>query len=143
MSEIELEAYLCKRYGLIKLTPGIKRRLIEAYESSLHVQPERLLSCWRQMEQYLNNARSQNVARGNDMSGVALLGYDLSVVLNKYESFMRYITAAEKQNEEVNDAMDLHELTQNVLKYNKPKIKELKNVSDLVEEIYDSIGATK
>lgn len=143
MSEIELEAYLCKRYGLIKLTPGIKKRLIEAYESSLHVQPERLLSCWRQMEQYLNNARSQNVARGNDMSGVALLGYDLSVVLNKYESFMRYITAAEKQNEEVNDAMDLHELTQNVLKYNKPKIKELKNVSDLVEEIYDSIGATK
>lgn len=143
MSEIELEAYLCKRYGLIKLTPGIKRRLTEAYESSLHVKPDRLLSCWRQMEQYLNNARSQNVARGNDMSGTALLGYDLSVVLNKYESFMRYITAAEKQNEEVSDAMDLHELTQNVLKYNKPKIKELKNVSDLVEEIYDSIGATK
>ena len=140
--EEELERYLCNRYGIIKLTSGIKKRLEEAYNSSLHVKPERLLNCWRTMEQALNNTRMQNVARGNTMSGVALLGYDLTIVLGKYESYMRYIIAAEKQMESVKDTMEMHEIMKSALK-NKPKPKpkhELRDVSEWVEEIFFSEG---
>jgi hypothetical protein len=136
----ELEEYLCNRYGLVKVPVSIKNRLQDAYNSSLFVKPEYLLAEWKTMESYLNNIRAQNVAKGNELTGYRLLGYDLSIVLEKYERFVRYIVATEKQNQEVEHAFELHEMVQNVLKHNRPEVEELKDVSDLVDEIYDSIG---
>lgn len=144
MSEsYKLESYLCKRYGLIQLTPGIKKRLEDAYNSDLHVDPDRLLSCWKQMEQHLNNIRLKNVAHGNDMSGIKLLGYDLSIVLGKYDSYMRYILAAEKTNEEAKISIDEYKTFKRNMEF-RPKnyTRKLKDVSDLIDEIYDGLGGS-
>ena len=139
----ELEQYLCQRYCIASLPFNIKKRIYDAYDGPVQVKAEYLLSEWKTMESYLNNKRAQNIAKGNDMAGSRLLGYDLSIVLEKYERYVRYIVASEKQNQEIEYSLELHEMVQNVLKYNKPEVRDFKNVSDLVDEIYDSIGVNK
>ena len=139
----ELEEYLCQRYGQVKLGSDVQKRLQDAFSSHLQVKPEHLLNEWKTMEAYLNKERGKRSARGLDLTGSSLLKYDLSIVLDNYERYVRYITASEKQNLELNDIWEMREMTQNVLKYNKPEVKELRDVSDLVDEIYDAIGAQK
>lgn len=142
MSEsYKLESYLRKRYGLVQLTPGIKSRLEDAYNGDLQVDPERLLSCWKQMEQHLNKIRLQNDARGNKMSGIKLLGYDLSIVLGKYDNYMRYILAAEKTNEEAKISVEDYRMFEKNMQF-RPKnyVHKLKDVSDLIDDVYDRLG---
>lgn len=130
--EERLESYLCNRYGIPKLSENIKTRLIEeAYNSRLQVKPYRLLQCWRMMEQYLNNVRANNVARGNDISGMALLGYDLSIVLGKYNDFMRYITVNERENNIANieDDLERMKITKRASK-KRSKSKSLRNFNE-------------
>ncbi len=136
MSELELEEYLCRRYSVPKLSVHIKKRLQEAYDGHQCVKPERLLSEWKTMESSLNRERAKNVAKGNDMTGMALLGYDLTIVLSKYDSYMRYITVAEKQNQEVKDMGELLQMTRNVSHYDRPKNDDYTDVSDLVAEFF-------
>jgi len=134
MSEKALEEYLCRRYEVVCLDDVIKERLDNAYKE-LHVKPEHLLAEWKTMEQALNITRGKNLARGKNMSGYRLLKYDLAIVLQNYNRFVRYISAAEKQNLDIKDNADLLQMTRNAISMRKQD-NELENVSDLVDELF-------
>jgi len=133
----ELEQYLCQRYGILKIGNLTRKRLEEAYNSSLQVKPDRLLQCWRSMEQYLNNARLKAVASGKRMTGDDLLRYDLTIVLSKYDRFMRSVIAAERENILAKDGQEMYQMYKNASK-NRKKQEPKRTVRD-ISALYDEI----
>lgn len=133
----ELEQYLCQRYGILKIGNLTRKRLEEAYNSSLQVRPDRLLQCWRSMEQYLNNARLKAVASGKRMTGDDLLRYDLTIVLSKYDRFMRSVIAAERENILAKDGQEIYQMYKNASK-NRKKQEPKRTVRD-ISALYDEI----
>lgn len=133
----ELEQYLCQRYGILKIGNLTRKRLEEAYNSSLQVKPDRLLQCWRSMEQYLNNARLKAVASGKRMTGDDLLRYDLTIVLSKYDRFIRSVIAAERENILAKDGQEMYQMYKNVSK-NRKKQEPKRTVRD-ISALYDEI----
>lgn len=133
----ELEQYLCQRYGILKIGNLTRKRLEEAYNGSLQVRPDRLLQCWRSMEQYLNNARLKAVASGKRMTGDDLLRYDLTIVLSKYDRFMRSVIAAERENILAKDGQEMYQMYKNASK-NRKKQEPKRTVRD-ISALYDEI----
>ena len=139
LEEEKLEEYLCNRYKVAYIDNDVKERLRNAFDGELQVKPEHLLAEWKMMEQALNITRGKNLARGKDISGLRLLKQDLAIVLNNYERYVRYISAAEKQNLDIKDNADLLQMTRNAMSMRKNN-DDLDDVRELVNELFFSEG---
>ena len=89
------------------------------------------------MEQYLNNARLKAVASGKRMTGDDLLRYDLTIVLSKYDRFMRSVIAAERENILAKDGQEMYQMYKNASK-NRKKQEPKRTVRD-ISALYDEI----
>ena len=54
------------------------------------VPPEDLLDMWRQKRNYLDKVAEQNRKKGNEISGVNRVNYDLAILLSKYDSYLKW-----------------------------------------------------
>ena len=54
------------------------------------VPPEDLLDMWKQKRNYLDKVAEQNRKKGNEISGVNRVNYDLAILLSKYDSYLKW-----------------------------------------------------
>ena len=54
------------------------------------VPPEDLLDMWKQKRNYLEKIAEQNRKKGNEISGVQRVNYDLAILLSKYDSYLKW-----------------------------------------------------
>ena len=62
----------------------------QAERTCLPVPPEDLLDMWRQKRNYLDKVAEQNRKKGNEISGVNRVNYDLAILLSKYDSYLKW-----------------------------------------------------
>lgn len=131
-----LESYLISKYELVELSGYIKKKLSNAFNSEVHVDPAHLLDLWKMMEPNLHQARAKNTASGRKMEGFELLNYELAIILNHYPRYIKKINEIEKQQKDARDMMDFMSMVGNIK--SQPPKHELTNVSDMVDEIFFS-----
>ena len=131
-----LEEYLIQKYELVELNGAVKKKLANAFNSEVHVEPYHLLNLFKKMEDKLRQNRATNIAKGKKMEGISLLLYDLACILGIYPQYIRKINEIEKQNKEVREMKDFMSMASSVK--SQPPKHEFSNVSDLVDEIFFS-----
>lgn len=104
---------------------------------SVGIPPEHLLDMWKRKIDMLNGIADRNRTKGLVMSSDKRINYDLSILVNKYDSYLRWI---EKQR--IIEAEKEIEKSENIVgksigyTSNKPEKNDPDDISALVDDIF-------
>lgn len=133
-------------YDITVVPTVIWRKLDSIYEGtykgmSCGIPPEHLLDMWTRKIDMLNSLANKNVTQGKKMSTEQRISYDLSVLINKYDSYLKWlekqkILEAEKNTNQstsiVGQIVDYVSLNNQL----DDKRIDNRNISDLVDDIF-------
>lgn len=104
---------------------------------SVGIPPEHLLDMWKRKIDMLNGIADRNRTKGLVMSSDKRISYDLSILVNKYDSYLRWL---EKQK--IIEAEKEIEKSENIVgksigyTSNKPEKNDPDDISALVDDIF-------
>ena len=101
--------FILEVYDLNIIPTNIWEKITEIYSGtykgmSIGIPPEHLLDMWKRKIDMLNGVAERNEIKGIKMSADQRLNYDLSILVNKYDSYLKWlekqkIIASEKEIE--------------------------------------------
>lgn len=129
-------------YDVTIIPSTVWQKLGHIYDGTLKgmsfgIPPEHLLDMWEKKISILNGIANRNTIKGKSMTIDQRINYDLSVLVNKYDSYLKWI---EKQK--IIEAEKEIERNENIVSksigYSIPKTKEdgIDDISDLVDDIF-------
>ena len=94
-SKNELYEFLFNMYDISYFPQYFYIKMDSVYKGTMKnlskpVPPEDLLDMWRQKRNYLDKVAKQNRKKGNEISGVNRVNYDLAILLSKYDSYLKW-----------------------------------------------------
>lgn len=105
------------------------------------IPPEDILDMWKRKMDYLNRVRAKNITLGNNMDVAQQVSYDISVLINKYDSYLKWKEKNKIIEQEVNKVhkdilktVDLDKLSK--MAQNQKKEDE-DDIDSLLEELFD------
>ena len=106
---------------------------------SVGIQPSHLLDMWKRKIDMLNGIANKNDTKGIHMQPDQRLNYDLSILVNKYDSYLKWL---EKQKiiEAEKDVEKSQNIVSQSIGYNNQSknvdVDDSDNISDLVDDIF-------
>ena len=129
-------------YGITIIPTTVWQKLSNIYNGTykgmaVSIPPEHLLDMWKRKMDMLNGIASRNATKGITMNIDQRINYDLSVLINKYDSYLKWlekqkILAAEKEIEK----------NENIVAKSVGYVSQKENsdnsddISDLVDDIF-------
>ena len=119
--------YIRKQYD-IQTVPWDSIAALYDGKYGVKIPPKHLYDMFVRKQSYLDKINAQNVAKGKDITGVLRVKYDLKVLYNKYDSYLKFlekqkILEAEAQSNKADEKLILTTAPQ-------PKKVETNNNSD-------------
>ena len=140
----EIVGFIKETYDLKIIPTTVWQKLNNIYNGtfkgmSIGIPPSDLLDMWKRKIDMLNGIHEKNKSKGIHMQPEQRLTYDLSILINKYDSYLRWkekqkILEAEKETEISQNIVGRSIGYTNVLKENKKDDKD--DISDLVDDIF-------
>lgn len=131
----------------IKVVPNkIFTKLSEIYNGTYKglacsIPPEDILDMWKRKMNFLKQNKARNIAKGKEMDVAQQVNYDISILLNKYDSYLKWKEQNKIIEQDVNkvhkdilqtvDLDKLSKITQN------QKKEEDDDMDSLLEELFD------
>jgi len=107
---------------------------------SKDIPPEDLLDMWKRKKNELDRINNSNSRKGKNLIGVTRINYDLAILLNKYDSYLKWkedqkLLENEKQNiiNEANKPKINYDLINKSVEKNK---NTSTNINDLLDEVF-------
>ena len=107
---------------------------------SKDIPPEDLLDMWKRKKNELDRINNSNSRKGKNLIGIARINYDLAILLNKYDSYLKWkedqkLLENEKQNiiNEANKPKINYDLINKSVEKNK---NTSTNINDLLDEVF-------
>ena len=139
--------FIKESYDITILPKSIYTRLSDIYtgkykDLSEGIPPQYLYDMWKRSLNFLNGTANRNKAKGNNMTAMQRVIYDIAILTNKYDSYKKWlekqkILAAEKVKS------DIYSDTDKVIKYfskaqskNNAAQYENNDISSLTDEIF-------
>jgi hypothetical protein len=98
---------------------------------------EDLFDMWKRKKQELDKIAMNNVSKGNGMDNVMRLGYDLAILVNKYDSYLKWknkqkllINQIEEENKE--QKIDFNKINKTI----EVQQTESTDINDILDEIF-------
>ena len=134
--------FIKEAYDVTIIPSTVWQKLANIYNGtfkgmSFGIPPEHLLDMWKRKIDMLNGIASRNTTKGKSMNADQRINYDLSVLVNKYDSYLKWL---EKQR--IIEAEKEIEKNENIVSksigYVPHKIKKNNSddISDLVDDIF-------
>ncbi len=139
----EIFQFIQDKYDIKIIPTTIWQKLSDIYNGKLRgmgttIPPEDLLDMWKRKIDMLNRISSNNELNGKHMNTVQRLSYDLSILVNKYDSYLKWkekqkILESEKvlKSEPNIVSQAIVHLSSNILNKN-----DNDDISDLVDDIF-------
>ena len=106
---------------------------------SKEISPEDLLDMWTRKKNELDRINDSNSRKGKNLIGVARINYDLAILLNKYDSYLKWKEKQriiEQERQQVKDDFKNKIEFNKISSTNKPSVKSNGfNISDIINEI--------
>ena len=139
----EVYQFIKEAYDLTIIPTTVWQKLSNIYEGtfkgmSVGIPPSDLLDMWKRKIDMLNGIAKKNETKGIHMQPDQRLNYDLSILVNKYDSYLRWkekqrILEAEKETEKTQNIVSQSiGYTKNISQDNS----ETDDISDLVDDIF-------
>lgn len=101
------------------------------------IPPEHLLDMWQRKIDMLNGIANRNVTMGKKMSGEQRINYDLSILINKYDSYLKWLDKQKILEVEKETEKNENIVGKTIGYANEHKqVKHSDDISDLVDDIF-------
>lgn len=140
----EIFEFIKESYDLTIIPSNIWQKLSNIYNGtfkgmSIGIPPSDLLDMWKRKIDMLNNIEKRNESKGVHMKPEQRVTYDLSILVNKYDSYLRWkekqkILEVEKETEKSQNIVNQSIGYVNLSKENKED--NIEDISDLVDDIF-------
>ncbi len=107
---------------------------------SKDIPPEDLLDMWKRKKNELDRINNSNSRKGKNLIGVARINYDLAILLNKYDSYLKW-----KEDQKIieQERQQIKDDFKNKIEFNKINTTNKQdnsnpngfNISDIIDEI--------
>lgn len=94
--------FIIQNYDVTRLQTTFYQKLSDVYSGKFKgmdgvhgIPPDHLLDMWKKQMKKLNKIYNNNVAHGREMTPEERLNYDLAVLVNKYDSYLRWLRRQE------------------------------------------------
>ena len=134
-------------YDLNIIPTNIWRKISDIYSGlykgmSISIPPEHLLDMWKRKIDMLNDIADRNRAKGIKMSADQRLNYDLSILVNKYDSYLKWLEKQKIIEAENNKNRELKktEIATSIINTKANESSENQkndDMSNLVDDIFD------
>lgn len=134
--------FILDAYDITIVPSVVWRKLNQIYTGTIEgmsvgIPPAHLLDMWRRKIDYLNGISKRNETKGKHMQPIQRLQYDLTILINKYDSYLKWlekqrIIAAESGDEKS------HNIVRQSIGYSsfQENVCEDDDISDLVDDIF-------
>jgi hypothetical protein len=87
--------FIYENYGVSAISKLVFMRLASVYDGTfpglnVEIPATDLIDMWRRRANYLNKIANQNATKGKVMEGNARILYDISVLVNQYDSYLKW-----------------------------------------------------
>lgn len=136
--------FIRNTYGLTTIPSSVFQKLGNIYLGtfrgmSVGIQPKYLVDMWNRKIAYLNKIANNNVTNGKEMQPEQRINYDLSILVNKYDSYMEWL---EKQKILEQEIKNENKKTDNLVRKTQNannSTSNLDNKEDDISELVDDI----
>ena len=138
--------FMLKNYN-VKVIPNVVFQKLDAFYSgefkglSQPMKPEDLYFMWTKKIKYLNKIAVRNRQLGKKIEGVSRIKYDLSVLLNKYDDYLKW-KEQQKENKKIEKQLKDDIAKENKINKAMLDIKQAsgndmeEDMDDLLDEIF-------
>ena len=132
-------------YDITIIPSTIWQKLSSIYDGSFRgmingIPPEHLLDMWKRKIDMLNKTATRNVSIGKKMSTEQRLNYDLAILANKYDSYLKWreqqkILESEKESK-TTESIITKTISYSNTHINQDPTTDTGDISDLVDDIF-------
>ena len=144
----ELFRFIIEAYHINIIPTTVWQKINNIYNGtfkgmSIGIPPSHLLDMWQKKIHLLNKIANDNKTKGLEMSIEKRLNYDLSILVNKYDSYLKWIEKQKILEIESKQSIDTNSQNVNIyimnIQSNENNTKEsTDNMIDLVDDIFDN-----
>ena len=144
ISKERLYKWLQNTYNTVVLPSYFYIKMDEIFSGiykglSKEIPPEDLLDMWTRKKNELDRINNSNSRKGKNLIGVARINYDLAILLNKYDSYLKWKEKQriiEQERQQVKDDFKNKIEFNKISTTNKPSVNSNGfNISDIIDEI--------
>lgn len=142
----EIFQLMIEHYDIKVIPPKIFQKLEDIYNGrwkglACCIPPEDILDMWKRKMDYLTKVKIRNITLGKEMDAAQQINYDISVLINKYDSYLKWkeqnkiIEQEEnKVHTEILRTVDLDKLSKITQSHQK---EEDDDMDTLLDELFD------
>jgi len=91
----KIYTFMCEKYEATNIPKHIFIKLNSIYAGTFRgmntsISPEDLFDMWTRKIDYLNKVADSNKTKGKNMDSIQRISYDLSILINKYDSYKKW-----------------------------------------------------
>lgn len=134
----ELCSFIKEQYDISNVPWNMIKDVINgtSYKNDFPIPVEHLYDMWKKKIELLNKTYSKNKSIGKTMNDYQRISYDLSILVNKYDSYKKWLEKQRilKIEEQINKTDNI--ITSNFIIHTQEKIDNSDDISNLVDDIF-------
>lgn len=139
--EDKLYCFLLRYYGLASIPSYFWKKLCELTQGkyqrvSVAVPWSHLYDMWRRKANYLNKVDNDNRTKGKVLEPEVRLHYDLAILLNKYDSYLRFLEKEKVKEESLVEAKPVVKVGSIPTYKAKLEDPDEDNIDELIDEVF-------
>lgn len=132
-------------YDITIIPSTIWQKLSNIYDGSFKgmikgIPPEHLLDMWQRKINMLNKTAARNVSLGKRMSTEQRLNYDLTILVNKYDSYLKWLEQQKilesEQESKTTESIITDTISYSNIHTDYESVIDAGDISDLVDDIF-------
>lgn len=132
-------------YDITIIPSTIWQKLSNIYDGTFKgmingIPPEHLLDMWQRKINMLNKTAARNVSIGKKMSTEQRLNYDLTILVNKYDSYLKWLAQQEileaDKESTTTESIITKTISYSNIRTNQESTTDTGDISDLVDDIF-------
>lgn len=136
-----LYRYLMNRYEVTSFPKSFYIKMSNIFNGKLStiskaIPPEHLYDMWVKKENYLNKVYMDNTSKGKTMSGYVRCNYDLSILMSRYDDYLKWLDRAKNEVQENEKVIENVQTTTAILIHNTQNIETKDNsIYEMLDEM--------
>lgn len=137
--------FIREAYEITTVPSSVFQKLSNIYGGTFRgmtigISPSHLEDMWKRKIEYLNKVANRNITKGKEMQYEQRINYDLSILVNKYDSYLDWlekqkVLESNNQHTSMSESMNIS-IIKEVSKKNEHKDNNEK-ITNLVDDIFD------
>ena len=135
--ESDLFAFIREKYNTNNTMYTLIKQVFDGRYKGMSqgIPPSHLLDMWQQKSNYLDKVYLQNQAKGKTFTTEQRIRYDLAILINRYDRYLKWLQAQEIKKSEIDNIKEEPSILPTI-HYSKTNSSSQDDLIDVVDDIF-------